>query len=337
LKAFVALVFLVVSAVALVLFYCTKMPGKSPPAITSALSDEEKTGAVNMKETCEQLAHVIGHRSTAKAQNVLAAREYLEQRLGKLGLHSKEKTFSTRGMTGINVEAEIEGSGNRAERVVIGAHYDTDAYCPGGDDNASGCAMLLEVARLLKVNSHDRTIDVVFFDFGSSRFAGSNESGSHAWVEEARRSGKQFALMLSIDSIGRFSEAPGSQGGPFPLSICYPGQGNFVMFAGDIGTRSLVQNCVEQMRTVGGFPCQGITLPGFIPSLDNSDHYAFRQNGTPAIVVTDTGPLRNKDHGTPNDTADQLNYDAMARLSTRLAKVIERLSQAGAVGSNVVN
>ncbi len=141
--------------------------------------------------------------------------------------------------------------------------------------------------------------------------------------------------MLSLDSIGRFLDAPGSQTGPFPLSVAYPKTGNFVLFAGDLGARQLVQTCTETMRSAGGMPCEGATLPGFLPWLDKSDHYAFRQNGWPAIVVTDTGPLRNSEHGLPTDTPDRLSYDRMGIAAVRLVKVVQRLAQSGSLSASV--
>jgi hypothetical protein len=109
------------------------------------------------------------------------------------------------------------------------------------------------------------------------------------------------------------------------------------MFAGDLGTRDLVQNCVEVWRGTADFPCEGATLPSFIPGLDSSDHYAFRQYGWPAIVVSDTGPYRSKEYGLPEDTADHLNYPVMAKAATRLVKLVERLAQTGTAGVAALN
>jgi len=337
LKAILIIVFALVGGIALTLFYFTQMPGKSPPASTARLTEEQKDASERMKETCETLAHQIGQRSTAKAANVLAAKEFLMGRLRKMGLRPAEKSFATRGYSGTNIEARVEGAGSRSEILVLGAHYDTEAYSPGAGDNASGCAMLLEIAHELAARPRDRTIEIVFFDFGSARFAGTDDAGAKFWVEDARRSGKRIAAMLAFDCVGTFKDAPKSQTGPFPLNLCYPSQGNFLLFAGDIGARKLVQACVSTMRANGGFPVEGITLPGVVPGISKSDHYAFRQNGWPAIVVTDTGPFRNPDDGQPSDTPDRLNYDRMAVAWTELVKLVEKLAQAGTPGVSSLN
>ena len=335
-KTLIASVLVLVAFVALALFYCCGMPGQSVKA-PAALTAEEQEVSEHLKVQCEELAHRIGQRSTIKMQGLDRARDYIGQRLGRASLRPKMMAFSSRGDQAINLEVELEGVGAKDEIVVVGAHYDTASYTPGADDNASGVSMLLEVARLLNARGHDRTIQIVFFDRGSSRFAGSDDAGSYAWASDAKKQNKKIMAMISIDSIGMYLDEPGSQGGPFPVSLMYPGQGNFVMFASDIGSRQLVQSCVQNFRSQTGFPCEGITLPGFMPWLAHSDHHPFRQNDWPSLVVTDTGKLRNTEQEQMTDTYDRLNYDRMALVTTRLVKVIERLAQKGASGTGTLN
>lgn len=336
-KSFIACVLVLVGAVALMLFYCSSMPGQSPKAGAVALTEEEKEVSERLKDQCEEIAHKIGQRSTVRMSGLDQARDYIGKRLARATLRAKETVFSSRGDQGTNLEVEIEGATAKDEILVVGAHYDTASYTPGAGDNASGVSMLLELARLVGVRSHDRTIAFVFFDRGSTRFSGSDDSGSYAWAAEAQKQNKKIIGMISIDSIGMFLDTPGSQGGPFPLNLCYPDQGNFVMFASDFGSRQLVQACVQNVRVQGGIPCEGITLPSFLPWLAHSDHHAFRQHDWPSLIVTDTGSLRNTEQGQMTDTFDRLNYDRMAQVTTRLVKVIERLSQKSSPGTGALN
>jgi Zn-dependent M28 family amino/carboxypeptidase len=335
LKAFIIFVLVLVGVVAAMLFYVSKMPGASPSAAGGITTEEEKSAADRMHAFCEEIAHVIGHRSTAKPMNTVAAREVIKRRLGSYALKSKESSFTVRTQGGVNVEAEIEGGTMKNEIVVLGAHYDTDAYDPGADDDASGCSMLLELAGRLKGQSHDRTIVVAFFDYGSSRFAGTKECGSWAWAEDAARAGKKIAAMVSLDSIGRFKDDPGSQSGPFLLSSCYPSQGNFLLVESDLGARDFVKSAVTTLRTAGMFPTEGLTVPGFLPWFEVSDHIAFRKHDWPAIVITDTGPYRNPEHGTPSDTPDRLQYDRMAKALTAIEKLVDQLARAGGTSTSL--
>jgi Zn-dependent M28 family amino/carboxypeptidase len=335
LKAFIIFVLVLVGAVAGMLLFVSKMPGASPPATGSLASEEEKAAADRMHAFCEEIAHQIGHRSTAKTQNLQAAREVISRRLGSYALKSKETPLSVRGSSGVNLETEIEGGTAKNEVVVLGAHYDTDAYDPGADDNASGCAMLLELAGYLKNQSHDRSIVLAFFDFGSSRFVGSKDSGSWAWAENAARAGTKVVAMVSLDSIGRFKDDAGSQSGPFPLSIVYPSVGNFLLVESDLGARDLVKSAVTTLRTSGLFPTEGLTVPSFLPWFEVSDHIAFRKHEWPAIVITDTGPYRNPTHGTPDDTPDRLQYDRMAKALTAIERLVDKLARAGASATSL--
>src|SRR5258705_4540650 len=163
LKVFIALLLVVIGAVALTVFYFSHMPGQSPAPTTSAVSEDDRGASERIGEVCEAVAHEIGQRSTSKSANVVAARELLQAKLRKAGMHPVERPFSSRGNPGVNLEVELEGNNAKGEVVVLGAHYDSEPYSPGADDNASGCAMLLEIARELNGQSHNRAIDIVFF------------------------------------------------------------------------------------------------------------------------------------------------------------------------------
>lgn len=332
-KILIAFVVFAVGAVALVLLYCSRMPGESAAAVPATSTDAERAAAERMEDDCLVLARNIGNRSSAKAENVSKARDYLEQRMGRSGLRPKEKPFNSRGEMGVNIESVLEGTTSAYEVVVIGAHYDTAAYTPGGDDNASGCAMLIEVGHELSKRNHDRTIEIVMFDRGASRFAGTDSSGSEVWADEAKKANKKIVAMLSLDCVGKFTDAPGSQGGPFPLTLCYPTTGNFLLFAGDFGSRELVQKCVETFRGGASFPCEGVTLPELVPGIECSDHAAFRKRDWPAVLVTDTGSLRNAEHGQMTDSPDRLNFDRMAKAAAGLVKVVEFLARKGTATS----
>jgi hypothetical protein len=336
-KVFIAFVLVLVGAVALTLFYFSSMPGESSPLSSVPLTEEEADIAERLQDECTMLAHQIGQRSTIKHSAVATARDYIRQRLIRSALRPTDVAFSSRGDQGVNVEAHSEGTLAKDEVLVIGAHYDTASYTPGADDNASGVAMLLQIARLVDAKQHDRTIAFVFFDRGSTRFASTQDTGSHAWATKAKQENRKIVGMISLDSVGLYFDEPATQQGPFPLNLFYPDQGNFLMFVGDFGSRQFVQACVQNFRSQTGFPCEGLTLPDFMPWLAHSDHYAFRKQDWPALLVTDTGPLRNTEYAQMTDTPDRLNYSRMARVTVRLVKLVEVLARRSSSGSLVTN
>jgi hypothetical protein len=107
----------------------------------------------------------------------------------------------------------------------------------------------------------------------------------------------------------------------------YPSTGNFIGFVGNISNGSLVRKVTKSFRKNCQFPSQAGAVPGFVPGIDWSDHWSFWQQGYPAIMVTDTAPFRYPHYHQPSDTADKLDYDRFAIVTTGLAAVLNDLSQ----------
>ena len=134
--------------------------------------------------------------------------------------------------------------------------------------------------------------------------------------------------MLSLETMGCFSDVEGSQSYPAPLSFLYPSKGNFIAFVGNFGSRALVKRCLARFRKDAAFPSEGAALPGFLPGVGWSDHWAFWEEGYPAIMVTDTAPFRYPYYHTAEDTPDKLDYERCARVVHGLREVVAELSGA---------
>ncbi len=135
--------------------------------------------------------------------------------------------------------------------------------------------------------------------------------------------------MLSLETLGCYSDRPGSQSYPFPFGLLYPKTGNFVGFVGNLRSRSLVRSCVHAFRTATRFPAEGVAAPGYLPGIFWSDHWAFWREGYPAVMVTDTALFRSAYYHTAHDTAEKIDYDRLARVVVGLAAVVERLAGPG--------
>jgi hypothetical protein len=134
--------------------------------------------------------------------------------------------------------------------------------------------------------------------------------------------------MISLETIGCFSDAPHSQTYPSPgLGIFYPRIGNFIGFVGNIRSRALLRRAVSVFRQQQKLPSEGAALPGFIPGVSWSDHWSFWQQGYPAMMVTDTAPFRYQHYHQPTDTPDKLDYDRFALVVSGLEKVIADLTE----------
>ena len=211
--------------------------------------------------------------------------------------------------------------------MVIGAHYDTVYDCPGADDNTSGIAALLELARALKDSHPARTVRFVAFVNEEPPWFQTDDMGSLVYAEQAHKLKENIVAAISIETIGMYSDAEGSQEYPAGFKSLYPSKGNFIAFVGDLGSRSLVRQAVRSFREVTKFPSEGSAAPGAIPGVGWSDHWSFWQEGYPAIMVTDTAPFRNVNYHRPTDTPETLDYDSMARVVHGLVGVVADLGK----------
>jgi Zn-dependent M28 family amino/carboxypeptidase len=150
--------------------------------------------------------------------------------------------------------------------------------------------------------------------------------GSLASAKACKAKGEDIAAMISLETLGCYSEEEGSQSYPLPiLGFAYPSRGNFVAFVGNVASGGLVREAIGAFRETTAFPSEGAALPGWIPGVGWSDHWSFWQQGYPAIMVTDTAPFRYRHYHKASDTPDELDYERLARVVEGLTKVVEHL------------
>src|SRR3954469_11876089 len=278
------------------------MPGSAYRGPLDFTADE-KALATRLRTHVEALA--AGERNV----DLERAARYIEQQLGK----TTAQAFRSAGRTVRNIEA---GAGS----VVVGAHYDSVPGCPGADDNASGVAVLIELARM--------ALPARFVAFANEEmpYFQSGEMGSLAYAARAAAAGDKLSAMLSLEMLGYYRDEAGSQHYPPPLSWFYPDRADFIGFVGDMGSRALVRRAIGAFRQAARFPSQGVAAPAALPGVTWSDHWSFRQHGCPAIMVTDTAFYRYPHYHLPSDTPEKLDYLRMARVTLGLAAVIKELA-----------
>jgi Zn-dependent M28 family amino/carboxypeptidase len=305
--------------------YMTAMPGHSFSGTLPPLSAEESEIRKNLASHVNYLAGTIGERNMIAYQQLLQTAQYIEDKFKNFGyqVRSQEYILETRKVR--NLIAEIPRSSRASEIVIVGAHYDTVYDCPGADDNTTGVAALLELARLLK-NSHPaRTIRFVAFVNEEPPWFQTANMGSWVYAKEARRKKENIVAAISLETIGMYSDAEGSQKYPEGFKALYPSKGNFIAFVGNLASHGLVRDAVRSFRAATQFPSEGSAAPGWITGVGWSDHWSFWQEGYPAIMVTDTAPFRNPNYHEPTDKPDTLDYDRMARVTRGLMSVVQGL------------
>ncbi len=310
-------------------YYVMAMPGESHSGPLTPLDNSAAPIRDNLEKHVRSLAAGIGERHFRYPNRLAEAARYIRAAFEAEGYAVESQHFGTDRQTFVNLQVELPGSIRRDEILLLGAHYDTVSGSPGADDNASGVAGLLEIARLLRHATLGRTVRLIAFANEEEPFSHSELMGSVVNAKQARQQNENIVAMYSLESLGYYSTEPGSQHYPPPLSWFYPDVGSFIAFVGNLQSRKLVRRSVASFRTHTNFPSEGIAAPAaLIEDVRRSDHASFWDQGYPALMVTDTVPFRNPHYHLASDTPDRLDYDRLTRVVIGLAKVVEDLANA---------
>lgn len=304
-----------------------RMPGHSHRGKLPSLAIEEAQLRDQMRGHATMLAGVIGERNIFHYSSLQRAADYIRRSFEGVGLTVREEPYFVEGKEVANIIAEVRGSTRPDEIIVIGAHYDSAVGSPGADDNASGVAALLELARLQRETRPERTIRFIAFVNEEPPWFQREQMGSLFNARNSRKRGDRIVAMLSLETIGFYSDRPKSQQYPPPFSLFYPDTGNFIAFVADLRSRSLLRRVIGSFRTTTPFPSEGLAAPGFITGIDWSDHWSFWQEGYPALMITDTALFRYPHYHDSSDTPDKLDYERMARVVAGVATVANDLAK----------
>jgi Zn-dependent M28 family amino/carboxypeptidase len=198
---------------------------------------------------------------------------------------------------------------------------------PGANDNGSGVAGMLALARRFAGKPTNRTLRFIAFANEEPPYFQTAQMGSLVYAQRCHDRHDAIAAMISLETIGYFSDAPHSQSYPsLGLGAFYPTTGNFIGLVGNVKSRALVRRAVKVFRETGKLPAQGAALPAFISGVDWSDQWSFWQQGYRAFMVTDTALFRYPQYHTADDTPDKLDYTRFALVVSGMQKVIENLA-----------
>lgn len=280
----------------------------------------------NLAESVHHLSAKIGTRSYRDTAKLDAAAEYIERTLLSYGYAVRKQPFEYNGVTYHNVVAEKTGTDpGDGEILVVGAHYDTVAGTPGADDNASGVAGLLELARLTAERPMKRTVHFVAFCLEEPPVFMTRHMGSYAYAKSLRDGHAKVHGMISLEMIGFYCEAKGCQMYPPVLRWFYPDRGDFIAFVGNISSRSFTNSVKRSFAAVSGLPVESLNGISLIPGVNFSDHQSFWKFGYPAFMITDTSFYRNPNYHDFGDTAETLDYGKMADLISGLYRALSGL------------
>ncbi|MFC1744415.1 M28 family peptidase [Candidatus Riflebacteria bacterium] len=319
-----ALVFLILGT-AFFLTFTVKMPGKSYSGTLSAPGKDTKELMTRMKSHVVFLGSEIGERNIWEYKALQKAEKYIENNFKKWEYPIQVQNFNVQGKSVKNIIAKKWGTTKKDEIILIGAHYDSVYGSPGANDNASGVAALLELARVFISAKTERSIFFAAFVNEEPPFFQTEKMGSLVYARYCREKKLKIKAMLSFDVIGYYSNKKGSQSYPFPLNFFYPDTGNFIAFVANGASQKLQRFCISFFRENTKFPTEGVAGPPVLPGIGWSDHWSFWQENYAALLLTDTGPFRYPQYHLRSDTPEHLDYKSMAIVVSGIRRLIDEL------------
>lgn len=314
----------VVAVLALLWWIGIRMPQKNP-SVAAALSASDIILRDELKADVQHLARDIGERNLSRYPQLNAAADFIEKSFRDAGLQPRRDSYEIRGLACHNIEVEIRGAS--PEIVLVGAHYDSVFGSPGANDNGTGAVTLLALARRFAGKETNHTLRFVAFVNEEPPNFQTPQMGSFVYAGRCKSRGDRIVAMISLETIGYFSDAPRSQTYPVAaLGAFYPKVGNFIGIVGNVPSRWLVRRAIAEFRRDGKIPAEGAALPAFVAGVGWSDQWSFWENGYPGIMITDTAPFRYPYYHEATDMPDKLDYDRFALVVSSSEKLIRSLA-----------
>ncbi|MBB3697675.1 M28 family peptidase [Flammeovirga yaeyamensis] len=271
--------------------------------------------ASQLEKHVTALCSTTGYRNYQNKVAQAEALGYISNSLKEFGYETHEQKFEAVGEEYVNIIA-FYGNPN-APRIVIGAHYDSFGDQHGADDNASGIAGVLEIARLLQEHQPalNYCIELVAYANEERPFFTTKDMGSYVHAAHNFDKKVDTKLMICLEMIGYFDETDGSQSYPIKgLDLLYPKAADFIALVGDMNNHATVKKFKTLMKEVCNTSVYSINAPSSVKGLSNSDHrnyWHFKQN---ALMITDTSFFRNPHYHQKSDLPETLNFEKMAEI-----------------------
>lgn len=299
-----------------------RMPGKSFSGVIPPISPDDQVLEQEIRTHVFSLAGEIGERNVFHCDKLVQAAEYIRAAFKNAGFEVHRQDYQVLGQVCENIEVEVKGTNRPEEIILVGAHYDSVKGSPGANDNATGVAAVLVLSRILAQAQPLRTLRFVTFVNEEPPYFQTPDMGSRVYAKRSRQQGENIILMMSLETIGYYTDESQSQRYPPPLNLIYPSTGNFIAIVSNTQNGSWVRKVIGIFRKQAQFPSEGASLFGWLPGVGWSDHWAFWKEGFPAIMVTDTALFRDPFYHSANDTPDHVHYEHVARVVSGLQQVI---------------
>lgn len=273
-----------------------------------------------------KLSNEIGIRSYLHIDALQKTSDYIQSEFKRFGYKPYFQSYKYNGNEYHNIIAELKGQKQPEKILIVGAHYDTVSVTPGADDNASGVAGLLALAKLLSNKNYHKTLQLVAFTLEEPPAFTAGFMGSQIYAKALKQNKELVEGMICLEMIGYFTDAKNSQSYPLPLfKTIYPDRGNFIAFVSNLSSRGFLRQAEFYFKKGSSLPLETLSAPESVPGVDFSDHRSFWEMGYKAIMITDTAFYRNGRYHTPLDKPETLDYRRMTEVVVGLKLAIETL------------
>jgi hypothetical protein len=249
---------------------------------------------------------------------------YITRQLRTAGAHEVgEQPYAVRGHTYRNVLGSF--GPKEGPRLVIGAHYDVCGAQPGADDNGTGVAALLELARRLgQQHALPYRVDLVAYTLEEPPFFRTPNMGSYVHAAALKAAKVPVRGMVALEMLGYYNDRRGTQHYPIaPLKFIYGSRGNYVTVAQKFGNGRFGRQFARRYRHAATLPVKRFKAPAWLPGIDFSDHLNYWKFGYPAVLLTDTAFYRNRSYHETTDTLAQLDMRRLGLAVDALLAVVQ--------------
>ena len=290
----------------------------------SKSNDIETFSPVVLENTVRTLVEDFFPRDGANPENMKRCAQYIKSEFLKASTRVTYQSYVIDQTPYRNVIASF--GPHDGKRIIVGAHYDSAGELPGADDNASGVAGLIGLAKKLgKLKNEQFTtrIDLVAYALEEPPYFKTDQMGSAWHAFKMREEKVDIKLMISLEMLGFFSDQPESQQYPVPLlKLFYPAKGNFIAIIGLFNQGGITKKAKTLMQSATSMDVYSINAPRIIPGIDFSDHLNYWNQGYPAIMITDTAFFRNHAYHTVDDVPEKLDYEKMSDVLSGIFNLI---------------
>jgi hypothetical protein len=295
------------------------------PSIRANSASTKSADPDRLRRHVVALSETFHPRDFENPANLDRCADYIARHFEQSGAAVQFQEFVVDGQTYRNVIGRF-GVGKK-KKYIVGAHYDAFSDTPGADDNASGVAGLLELARLIgAAGPPDAELELVAYTLEEPPFFGGQIMGSTVHAASVTSEKPRIEGVIVLEMIGYFNDAAGSQTYPLPiLKVFYPNRGNFITVASRWDQGSWITELKTAMKGTTALPVYSFRGPEALPGVDFSDHRNYWPHGIRAAMVTNTAFYRNMAYHTAQDTADRLDYNRMSLVVVAVYEGIRHL------------